>query len=121
MDQEPYKCRAIIGHEGTLIVTKIHPPHHIKLHPNWKGSKYNVEMEWETGEVTFLLLIVIAGDDPITCASYAKEKNLYNLDGWKRFRHLMKREIQLTRAMNQSKIKQVRHAQKYEWVPHTKK
>ena len=58
-------------------------------------------------------LSVIAADDPITCAAYAKEKNLYNLDGWKRFRHLIKKEKKLTRAIKQSKIRQVRHARKY--------
>ena len=56
---------------------------------------------------------VIAADDPITGAAYAKGKNLYNLDGWKRFRHLIKKEKQLTRSIEQSKIRQVRHAQKY--------
>ena len=50
---------------------------------------------------------VLAADDPITCAAYAKEKNLYNLDG------LIKKEKQLTRAIKQSKIRQVRHAKKY--------
>ena len=43
MDQELYKFRAIIGHEGPLKAT----------HPNWKGSKWNVQIEWETGEITF--------------------------------------------------------------------
>ena len=56
---------------------------------------------------------VIAADDPITRAAYAKEKNLYNLDGWKRLRPLIKKEKQLTRAIKQSKIRQVRHAKKY--------
>ena len=55
---------------------------------------------------------VVAADDPITCAAYAKEKNLYNLDGWKRFRNLIKKERQLTRAIKQSK-RQVRHSKKY--------
>ena len=86
MDQELYKFRAIIGHEGPLKATD----------PNWKGSKWNVQIEWETDEVTFEPLSVIAADDPITCAAYTKEKNLYNLDGWKRFRHLIKKEKQLT-------------------------
>ena len=103
MDQELYRFRAIIGHEGPLKATD----------PNWKGSKWNVQIEWETGEITFEPLSVIAADDPITCAAYAKEKNLYNLDGWKRFRHLIKKEKQLTRAIRQSKIRQVRHAKKY--------
>ena len=82
MDQEFYRFKAIIGHEGPLKATD----------PNWKGSKWNVEIEWETGEITFEPLSVIAVDDPITCAAYAKEKNLYNLDGWKRFRHLIKKK-----------------------------
>ena len=64
LDQELYKFRAIIGHEGPLKVTD----------PNWKGSKYNVQIEWETGQITFEPLSVIATDDPITCAVYMKEK-----------------------------------------------
>ena len=103
MDQELYRFRAIIGHEGPLKATD----------PNWKGSKWNVQIEWETGEITFEPLSVIAADDPIMCAAYAKEQNLYNLDGWKRFRHLIKKGKQLTRALKQSKIRQVRHAKKY--------
>ena len=103
MDQELYRFRGIIGHEGPLTATD----------PNWKGNKWNVQIEWETGEVTFEPLSVIAADDPITCAAYAKEKNLYNLDGWKRFRHLIKKEKQQTRAIKQSIIRQVRHSKKY--------
>ena len=82
MDQERYRFRAIIGHGDPIKATD----------PNWKGSKWTVQIEWETGEITFELLSVIAADDPITCAAYAKEKILYNLDGWKRFRHLIKKE-----------------------------
>ena len=93
MDPELYRFRAIIGHEGPLKATD----------PNWKGSKWNVQIEWETGEITFEPLSVIAADDPITCAAYAKEKNLYNLDEWKRFRHLIIKEKQLTRAINSLK------------------
>ena len=67
MDQERYKCRAIIGHEGPLKATD----------PYRKGSKYNVQIEWETVEIAFEPFHVIAADAPITCAAYAKEKNLY--------------------------------------------
>ena len=42
-DQELYKFRAILGHEGPLKASDL----------NWKGSKYNVQIEWETGEMTF--------------------------------------------------------------------
>ena len=59
----------------------------------------NVQIEWETGEITFEPLCVIGADDPITCAPYTKEKNLYNLDGCNRFSHLIKKDKQLTRVI----------------------
>ena len=60
MDQECFKFKAIIGHQGPLIVS----------YPDWEGSKYNVEVKWETGEITFESLSVIAADDPVTSMSY---------------------------------------------------
>ena len=57
MDQELFKFRAIIGHQGPLAASD----------PDWKGSKYNVQVEWETGEITYKPLI--ADDDPVTCAA----------------------------------------------------
>ena len=39
MNQELYRFRAIIGHQGPLLASD----------PDWKGSKYNVQVEWETG------------------------------------------------------------------------
>ena len=63
MDQELNRFRAIIGHQGPLLASD----------PDWKGSKYNVQVEWETGEITFELLSIIAADDPVTCEAYAKE------------------------------------------------
>ena len=38
MDQELYKFRAIIGQKGPLKATD----------PHWKGSNWNVQIEWET-------------------------------------------------------------------------
>ena len=39
MDQELYRFRAIIEHQGPLVASD----------PDWKGSKHNVQVEWETG------------------------------------------------------------------------
>ena len=64
LDQELYKFRAIIGHKGSLKATD----------SNWKGSKWNVQIEWETGEIAFEPLSVIAADDPITCALMQKRR-----------------------------------------------
>ena len=54
-DQELFKFRAIIGHQGPLAASD----------PYQKDIKYNVQVEWETGETTFGRLS-IAADDPVT-------------------------------------------------------
>ena len=96
--EDLYKFRAITGHQGPLSPQD----------ENYKGSKYNVMVEWETGEITDEPLSLIAADDPVTCAEYAKKHDLLHLDGWKRLKHIAKNQKQLTRAINQSKIRQVR-------------
>ena len=85
MDQELYRFRAIIGHQGPLLASD----------PDWQGSKYNVQVEWETGENTFESLSIIAADDLVTCAAYAKENDLLALEGWHRFRNLAKKDKSL--------------------------
>ena len=103
MDQELYLFSAIIGHQGHLLASD----------PDWKGSKYNVQVEWETGEITFEPLSIIADDDPITCAAYAKENDLLGLEGWCRFRSLAKKDEVFAKEIKQSKIRQVRRSQTY--------
>ena len=72
MDQELFMLRAIIGHQGPLKATDL----------DWKGSKYIVQVEWETGEITFEPLSGIAVDGPVTCTGYAKQNDLLALAGW---------------------------------------
>ena len=54
-----YKFRAVTSHQGPLSPQD----------ENYKGSKYNVMVEWEKGEITEEPLSLIATDDPITCAT----------------------------------------------------
>ena len=103
MDQELYRFRAIIGHQRPLLASD----------PDWKGSKYNVQVKWETVEITFEPLSIIAADDPVTCAAYAKENDLLALEGWHKFRSHAKKDKVLARAIKQSKIRQVRRSQTY--------
>ena len=103
MDQECYRFRATLGHQGPLLASD----------PDWKGSRYNVQVEWETVEITFDPLSVIAEDDPVTCAAYAKENDLLALEQWRRFRSLAKKDKILARAIKQSEIRQVRRSQRY--------
>ena len=66
-----FKFRDIVAHQGPLESTD----------PNHKGSKYNVMVEWESGEVTYEPLTLISKDDPITCAVYAKKHDLLDTTG----------------------------------------
>ena len=62
---------------------------------------------------TYEPLSILAADDPVTCATYAKENDLLHIEGWKRFRNLAKRDKTLARAVMQSKIRHVRRSNKY--------
>ena len=102
-DAVVWKFRRIVAHEGPLD----------KSHPSYKGSKYNVMLEWETGEVTAEPLHLIAADDPVTCAIYARDNDLLDLPGWKRFKRIAKREKMLLRMTNQAKLRSYRTAPRY--------
>ena len=78
--EDLYKFRTITGHQGPLLPQD----------ENYKGSKYNVMVEWETGEISEEPLSLRAADDPVTYAEYAKKHDLLHLDGWKRLNHIAK-------------------------------
>ena len=100
-----WKFKRIAGHQGPLK----------KGDPGYNGSKFNVLVEWETGESTYEPLDVIAADDPVTCAIYAKDKGLLNEPGWRRFKSIAKRESRLLRMMNQAKLHSFRCSPKYKF------
>jgi hypothetical protein len=100
-----WKFRRITAHEGPLSPS----------HPSYKGSQYNVLVEWETGEITAEPLSVIAADDPVTCAIYARDNGLLDLPGWRRFRKLAKRQKTFTRMINQAKLKSFHTAPLYKF------
>jgi len=79
-----WKYRRIIGHQ--------HTP---QGHKDRDGSEYNVEVEWETGDVTSEALNFIASDAEVDLAIYAKEDNLLDKPGWIRFCKLASREKKL--------------------------
>ena len=72
-------------------------------------------VEWGTGEITEEPLSLIAADDPVTCAEFAKKNGLLHMDGWKRLKHIAKTQKQLTRAINQSYLRQVRRSAVYQF------
>ena len=56
-------------------------------------------------EITAEPLSIISANDPVTCAIYAKQNNLLELEGWKRFKVIAKRQKKLFRMTNQAKLK----------------
>jgi hypothetical protein len=50
--------------------------------PEYKGSRYNVLVEWENGEITSEPLNIFGKDVPVTCAVYAREHRLLEEEGW---------------------------------------
>jgi hypothetical protein len=84
-----------VGHQGPLLW-------HDK---DYNGSRFNVLVKWENGEITTEPLSVIAADDPVTCAVYAREHDLLDIEGSKHFRNLAKREKHFLHLVKQAKMK----------------
>ena len=55
-------------------------------HKDRMGSKYNVKMLWETGEITYEPLDFLARDIPVELARFAMDNDLLDKPGWKRFK-----------------------------------
>lgn len=104
-DPVVWNFKQLTGHEGPLISS----------HPNWKGSKYNVMVEWENGEITSEPLTAIAKDDPVSCAIYARDHNLLDTKGWRMFKGLAKRQKNLFQAVNQAKIRTFYNSPKFKY------
>jgi hypothetical protein len=100
-----WKFRCITAHQGPLT-------QHDK---DYKGSKYNVMIEWENGEITTEPLSIIAADDHVTCAIYARDNNLLELDGWKWFKGIARHEQKFKRMVNQAKLRSFRTATRYKY------
>ena len=98
-----WKFKEIVAHQGPLQSN----------HPDYKGSTYNVMVAWEDGSHTYEPLKLIAADDPVTCAMYAKKNNLLETPGWKRFKDIAKRHKKMLRLLNQSKLRSYRTSPLY--------
>ena len=100
-----WKFRAMKAHQGPLLPTD----------PDYNGSRYIVQVELETGEITYEPLSIISRDYPVTCAVYAKEHGLLNEPRWKNLKKYVKSQKTMVRSIKQSKIRQVRKATKYKF------
>jgi hypothetical protein len=97
--------KGIIGHEGPLRQTD----------PRYKGSEYNVLVQWEDGTETYEPLTIMRKDDPVTCAKYAKDNGLLDTPGWKSLNRITKNQKTYTRMLNQTKMKSERNGPIYKF------
>jgi len=101
-----WKYKKIAGHQGPLS----------KGDKDYKGSAYNVLVEWENGEISYEPLNVFAKDDPVVaCALYARDNDLLDTPGWKRFKQMAKRERDLKRLLNQAKLQSFNTAPQFKY------
>ena len=100
-----WKFTSINSHKGPLKPTN----------PEYRGSQWNVRVQWENGESTWEPLEVIAKSDPVTCAIYAKRNDLLEQPGWKRFKRIAKRQKRFVRLVNQAKLKAYRNKTIYKF------
>ena len=70
-DDITWKFGSISDHQGPLS----------KGDGCYKGSRFNVLVNWESGKSTYEPLDFIGKDDPVTCAIYGKKNNLLNIPG----------------------------------------
>ena len=78
--EQMWTFKGVIDHQGPLKPTD----------PKYKGSSWNVLVEWDDGSKTWEPLYMIRKDDPAGFAQYAKEHDLLDLPGWKGLKRLAK-------------------------------
>ncbi len=104
-EQILWRYKRIIAHQGPIKPGD----------PDYNGSTYNVLIEWENGEQTYEPLRIVAKDDPVTCAIYAKDNNLLDTPGWRSFKRLAMRTKKFIRAVNQAKLRSYNNAPRYKY------
>ena len=72
-EHDSFTYSGILDHQGPLK----------KHDPKYKGSSYNLLVNWDDGTQTWKPLNVIAIQDPVTLARYAFDNGLLNKPGWK--------------------------------------
>ena len=96
-----WKFRKIHDHQGPIRASN----------PRYKGSRWNVLIEWETGEKSWEPLsrtdkTGVYETDPVTVAIYAQEHKLLNTPGWMLpgMKKMAKTQKRLIRRANQAKL-----------------
>ena len=74
---------------------------------------YKLNVEWASGERTWVDLSPLFNDDPVSVSLYAMKNDLLQLDGFRRCRRYTKNTKKLARMINQSRLKSYRNKPVY--------
>ena len=110
--QDLISYAGILDHQGPL---KSHDP-------KYKGSSYNILVDWDDKTQTWEPLNTMAKQDPVTLARYAHYNGLLNEPGWKFLRRSAKRQRFLNAIINSVKRHNDPNQVKHKFgvlVPHT--
>jgi hypothetical protein len=94
LDTTIWSFKGITSHKGPLLPT----------HPEYKGSSYNVLVEWDDGSESWEPLDTMIKDDPVSVALYASDNNLLDTPGCKRIKHVARSKKRMNRMINQTKV-----------------
>ena len=80
-----------------------------------RKSKWEVLVEWASGQKTWSDLGLTFEGDPVTVSIYAKKRNLLNKEGWRRCKRYVRSGKTLGRAINQVRLKSYRNRPVYKY------
>ena len=110
--QDLISYAGILGHQGPLN----------SHDPKYKGSSYNILVDWDDKTQMWEPLNTMAKQDPVTLACYAHDNGLLNEPGWKLLRRTAKRQRFLNAIINSIKRRNDSNQVKYKFgvrVPRT--
>jgi hypothetical protein len=113
--------RSVFGHQ-TLVricvaVTKTIPPtSFIALFlPSPVNKRMLISSAFAPQKTPMRVLAILTKDIPVDLAKYAKDNDLFDQLGWKRFQRLARREVHLTRLIRQARLCSFCTSQKYKY------
>ena len=78
-------------------------------------GKWQLLVQWSSGQTTWNPLSLTAADDPITVALYAKRNKLLDEPSFKHLKKYTKTEKRIGRAINQGKLKSFRNKPRFKY------
>ena len=96
---QPNVVQEALLERSEAIDANLHTFTKILDHRSGYQGRTEVQVQWDTDEVTWEPLAWIRKDDPITTAKYAQEKKLTEQRGWKWAKKIVRREKKFIRML----------------------